>query len=313
MGDKMGNSKKIVSTNVNYSYNVMQRDILMLKKTYPFLEVSSMGKSVLENNLPIIRLGDGPNEVFYSASFHANEWITTPLLMKFIENFCMSYVTNSNIYGHSAKEIFNNTSIYLAPMVNPDGVNLLTDTYSHNSSPYMQAQQIASLYPDIPFPNGWKANIHGVDLNLQYPAGWEQAREIKFAQGFTQPSPRDYVGPTVLSEPESQSIYNFTLSKNFRLVLAYHTQGKVIFWQFQDYTPPEARLIGQKFSVSSGYPLEDTPYNSSFAGYKDWFIKEYRNPGYTIEAGIGENPLPISQFDEIYADNEGILVLGAIL
>lgn len=35
--------------------------------------------------------------------------------------------------------------------------------------------------------------------------------------------------------------------------------------------------------------------------------------GYTIEAGLGENPLPISQFDEIYRDNIGILVLGAVL
>lgn len=37
------------------------------------------------------------------------------------------------------------------------------------------------------------------------------------------------------------------------------------------------------------------------------------DPGYTIEAGIGVNPLPISQFDEIYRDNIGILILGAIL
>lgn len=35
--------------------------------------------------------------------------------------------------------------------------------------------------------------------------------------------------------------------------------------------------------------------------------------GYTIEAGFGENPLPISQFDEIYRDNLGILILGAVL
>ena len=35
--------------------------------------------------------------------------------------------------------------------------------------------------------------------------------------------------------------------------------------------------------------------------------------GYTIEAGIGENPLPISQFDEIYNDNIGILILSATL
>ena len=59
--------------------------------------------------------------------------------------------------------------------------------------------------------------------------------------------------------------------------------------------------------------MADTPFNSSFAGFKDWFIQEFNKPGYTIEAGIGVNPLPISQFNEIYNDNIGILILGAIL
>lgn len=153
----------------------------------------------------------------------------------------------------------------------------------------------------------------GVDLNLQFPAGWEQARQIKYSQGFTSPAPRDFVGYGPLTEPESLAIYNFTLEHNFRLVLTFHTQGEVIFWQFQNFTPPESLFIGQQFSNVSGYALEDTPFNSSFAGYKDWFIQDFRRPGYTIEAGFGENPLPISQFDEIYNDNIGIMVLGAIL
>ena len=96
-------------------------------------------------------------------------------------------------------------------------------------------------------------------------------------------------------------------------MLAYHTQGKEIYWKFQDYLPDGSYYIGERFSEVSGYVLSDTPYNSSFAGYKDWFIQNYNRPGYTIEAGIGENPLPISQFNEIYQDNLGILVLGAVL
>lgn len=127
------------------------------------------------------------------------------------------------------------------------------------------------------------------------------------------PAPRDYVGKGPLTEPESISIYNFTLTHNFRLVLAYHTQGKVIYWQFQDATPEESKNIVRAFSEVSGYSPEPTPYNSSFAGYKDWFIQNYLKPGFTIEAGLGENPLPISQFDEIYQDNVGILVLGMVL
>lgn len=127
------------------------------------------------------------------------------------------------------------------------------------------------------------------------------------------PSPRDFVGYGPLTEPESLAIYNFTLIHNFRLIIAYHTQGQEIYWNFQNINPPQGFEIGQKFANASGYLLTEVPYNSSFAGYKDWFIQEYNRPGYTIEAGIGENPLPISQFDEIYRNNLGILILGAVL
>lgn len=127
------------------------------------------------------------------------------------------------------------------------------------------------------------------------------------------PAPRDFVGYGPLTEPEALAIYNFTLAHDFRLILTYHTQGEVIFWQFQNYQPEESLSIGKQFSNASGYTLSETPLNSSFAGYKDWFILHYNRPGYTIEAGLGKNPLPISQFDKIYNDNLGILVLGMIL
>ena len=116
-----------------------------------------------------------------------------------------------------------------------------------------------------------------------------------------------------LTEPESLAIYRFTLSHNFRMVIAYHTQGEEIYWQFQNFNPPNSFYIGSKFAAASGYLLAKTPYNSSFAGFKDWFIQNYNRPGYTIEAGLGQSPLPISQFDQIYQDNIGILVLGAVL
>ena len=280
---------------------------------YPFLEVGEIGKSVLNKSLPYIKIGNGNKKVFYSAAFHANEWITSLVLMKFLEEYAKAFVENKNIFGHNAQALYYTTSLYIVPMVNPDGVDLINNNINLNSNAYRYAKYIANSCPNVAFSNGWKANVEGIDLNLQFPAKWEKAKQIKFSQGITSPAPRDFVGDFPLQAPEALAIYNFTNANNFDLVLAYHTQGKEIYWQFENYAPKGSFEIAKKFENVSGYSLADVPYASSFAGFKDFFIQKYQRPGFTIEAGLGENPLSLSQFNQIYKDNIGILVLGGAL
>lgn len=304
---------EIVKTNLTYNYYLMISNISLLKKKYQFLKVGTIGNSVLNRKIPYIKIGTGKKEILYQSSIHANEWITALLSMKFIENFAKSYISDEKIFGYRAKYLFENCSLYIIPMMNPDGVDLVTGYFRKNEKEYKNAKKVSENYSNILFPSGWKANINGVDLNLQFPAGWKKAKKIKYLQGFTNPAPRDFVGTLPIIEPEAVALYNFTIKNNFRLTISFHSQGKVIYWRYLNYFPKNSFEIANKFSKVSGYELEDTPTSASFAGYRDWFIEKFNRPAFTVEVGLGENPLPISQFNEIYRDVEGIFVLGMTL
>ncbi|MBR5280733.1 MAG: peptidoglycan-binding protein [Clostridia bacterium] len=284
-----------------------------LSKRYPFLRTSMIGQSVLGRPLWRLRLGQGPVKIAYNAAHHANEWITALVVLRYMENLAKSFAYGDLIAERSAQEILTRSTIDFIPLVNPDGVDLVTGLIAPGSKPYQTAQILANNYPAIPFPAGWKANIAGTDLNLNYPASWELARDIKYAQGFTQPGPRDFVGPYPLSEPESRAMVNITNQNGYQLTLSYHTQGEVIFWKYDDLNPPRSLEIGKRLAAVSGYALEETPPESANAGYKDWFILNFNKPGYTVEAGLGVNPLPLSQFERIYRANEPLMTEAAWL
>ena len=303
----------MVPTDLPFTSELLELCIRGLIARYPFISRRTLTLTAYGRPVILLKLGCGRRSLLYNASHHANEWITTPVLMKFLEEYAKAVSEGGTIYDLDAGEVFRDTQLYLVPMVNPDGVDLVTGAIVPDSAQYAVAENIAAYFPSIPFPDGWKANLRGVDLNLNYPAGWEQAREIKFALGFTQPAPRDFVGDAPLDQPESAAMVTLTRQVNPRLTLSYHTQGEVIYWKFLDFNPPDAQTIGEEFARVSGYLLEDTPYASGFAGYKDWFIQDYNRPGYTIEAGLGDNPLPIEQFDRIYRKNLGILARGLVL
>ena len=302
----------IVRTDVPITSESCEQMILSLVEKYPFCRTEVIATTAFGRPLRTLVIGKGSRKVIYSAAYHANEWITSLVLLKFAEELAQAIAEGGRIFGVEATALAETATIYMVPLVNPDGVDLVTGAIPPGTIPYESARAMAEFYPDIPFPDGWKANLLGVDLNLQYPAGWLEAREIKFSHGFTKPGPRDYVGRAPLDQKESRAMAGYTEYIDPALVLAYHTQGEVIYWQFRDYRVPVAKDLAERFAKISGYALEDTPYESSFAGYKDWFIQYFRKPGFTIEAGLGENPLPLEQFPRIYQENLGILVTAAL-
>lgn len=301
----------VVDTNIDYTYDIMERDIAALKARYPFLQIGIAGQSVLGRNLYYIRMGMGPNRVFYNGSHHSLEWPTTPLLMKFIENFSKAYVEGVNISGYSPRDIWTQSTIDIMPMVNPDGVDLVLNGLTPDNPFYDQLLMWNG--GRMNFGEVWQANVRGVDLNHNYNAKWEESVASSRRMGIVGPGPTRFPGTAPESEPESRAVANLTRANNYRLVLAYHTQGQVIFWNFDDLATEEARRIGELFAQVSGYQLAKAYGIASTGGYKDWFIKEYGRPGYTIEVGRGVNPISITQFNMIYNNNIELLLLAAVV
>ncbi|OZU90171.1 peptidase M14 [Virgibacillus indicus] len=294
----------IVSDVNNYTYEKMLQDIQQLHTVYPFIFSQTIGNSVMGKEIIELQIGSGERQVHLNGSFHANEWITTPVIMKFVNEYALSLTNNLPIRGIFMLPMFLDTLLSIVPMVNPDGVNLVLNGSAAAGEFQNEVLTINNQNEDF---SNWKANIRGVDLNNQFPALWEVEAERK----PTDPQPRDYPGPEPLSEPEAIVMAALARSRNFLRINAFHTQGEEIYWGFEGLEPPVSEVIVNEYARVSGYRA--VQYVDSFAGYKDWFIQEFRRPGFTVELGRGVNPLPIEQFDEIYQESLGIMLANLYL
>ena len=145
----------VVQTDISYTSDILKLNLNSFQKIYPFLEFTIIGRTVLGSPITSIKFGNGPKEIFYNVAIHANEWITAPLLMKFLENLCKSYVNNTPIFGINPNDLYSNTSLYIVPMINLDGVDLVTGKLIPGNFGYEKAKQISFNFPDIPFPSGY--------------------------------------------------------------------------------------------------------------------------------------------------------------
>ncbi len=302
-----------------YGSQRLKEDLFRLVGRYPSLKLCSIGQSVMGKNIYAVRISDPALHHPYQAvhvqlrkhqwngSFHANEWITTPLLMKLIEELADAWHLSRALRDRDIRTLLTDQIIWIVPMVNPDGVDLVLDGFehwidvTHDSS--IRKQQLVSWNDGSHDFTNWKANIRGVDLNDQFPAHWIE--EVARRQ-ITSPSMRDYAGPRPLTEPEAQAMATFTLYHEFDQLICLHTQGQEIYWNYREMEPTTSLQIAERLAKSCGYKA--LAITDSDAGFKDWFIQEFGKPGFTVEVGRGVNPLPIEQFAKCYDEVSELLL-----
>lgn len=250
-----------------YTYDMLLKDISEFKARHAELPVFSIGKSREGRELFAVKFGKGSRRIFICGAHHGMEWLTAKICIQF------AFDLADGKYDVSSEAI----SLYLVPMVNPDGVQLASNGIK------------------------WQANAIGTDLNHNYDALWELSKQAEKNHGILSPCSSKYGGPFPESEPESQAIANFTRQNKFDMAVALHSQGEVIYYDFCGIVPRGSEEYLRKFESVSRYKRELPQGTALYGGYKDWFIKKFRKPAFTIEVGLGENPLPLSQFNDVYS------------
>ena len=111
----------IVDTTVPITSVRCDEAIRALTERYPFLRSEELTTTVFQRPVRTLVAGNGNRKVLYTAAHHANEWITAYVLLRFAEDLAEAVEENGEIFGLPARELLEAATIYMVPLVNPDG------------------------------------------------------------------------------------------------------------------------------------------------------------------------------------------------
>lgn len=293
---------------VIYDYNTNKKIIEDLCKEYPFLSAKIIGKTCLGSSIYALELGNQKNSVLYVGGTHGSEWLTSLVLLKFVESLCLSIKQSQELSGVNIQKAFTQLGVTIVPCLNPDGVQIAT----HGEIGVVGVRKFLRSLDCDDFSK-YNANAMGVDINHNFNAGWQELRKIERENKITKPAPRQFGGQYAESELETRTITKLCRLNNYRQCLSLHSQGEEIFWQYGENAPPQAQMMAKILAESCGYTLVANEGLASHGGLKDWFIKEFNRPAFTMEIGKGENPLPVNELNKIYNSIQEALTIFALM
>lgn len=286
----------VVPTNV-YSYEQMMEDMDALRNQYPDeVTVSSIGTTELGRDIPVIRLGDlnARYHVLLQGAIHGREHLTAWLLMATAD-----YWLDHGILGYS------DVCYHMIPMTNPDGV-IISQTGLLNDAQYeiylSDKENGYTTRSESSYAERWKANGEGIDINRNFPAGWELIHDRPG------PSSQKYQGTKPFSAAEAVALRDYTLKFAFDATVSYHATGSLIYYSYGDQEPvnTKSKSLAKAVREISGYDLASSN-GIDGAGYKDWVMEQLGIPSLTIEIGCEEAALAQREIYSIFARNYRVL------
>ncbi|MBQ6387057.1 MAG: gamma-D-glutamyl-meso-diaminopimelate peptidase [Ruminococcus sp.] len=233
------------------------------------LKLYCIGRSVCRRKIRAMDIGQSAQRCLLVGGVHGTEYLTVSAALQFAEDYAK----------HPC-----GMQLTVIPCLNPDG----TETALKKG-----------IY--------WQANARGVDLNHNFDAGWQKVKQREISLGITSPAPTRYGGTYPESEPETRAVVRLCEAVRYERVLALHSQGREIYWDFGAHTPPCCLPLAEKMARAGGYRVASPEAIATGGGFKDWFIERFHRCGFTVEIGQGKNPLPLRALEKEYPHISQIL------
>ena len=286
----------VLSPTAQYTYDQMVTDMAALQATYPdSVKLDTIGKSEMNRDIPVMIVGNpqAPNHVLMQGAMHAREHFTAWLLMAIMDSSLKTKLLSENVCYH------------VIPMSNPDGVTLSqTQTLNENQA-QIYLRDLAYGYVNLgqnEYARQWKANALGVDLNRNFPAGWENKAE------HPEPSISRYRGESPLCAAESKALADYTQSRQFDSTFSFHSHGSVLYYAYGSKQPVNDLSYSLALAVQKQTGYTPIGYDGTTgAGYKDWAMDALGIPSLTVEIGSTQTPLETRDIFNTFARFEGLL------
>lgn len=264
-------------------------------------EKFSIGETVMGRDIPCIKIGRGKKHMVINGAHHGLEYITSAFLVSFIKKYCDCLMTGEKMSGFDVVPFFNEITVYIVPMLNPDGVDIAVNGLDITNPWHRRLISLVGIHS---FQKVWQANANGVDLNHNYNADWKMTVDF--------PSPTKYGGEYAFDQPETCHMAKLIRDVDCKVLLCFHSQGKEIYYDFNGRQEEGARELAEKMAAISGYEVKHPEGSAAYGGCKDWFLEEFGRSGFTVEIGAGKNPLPISQVEKIFEENAKIILCAML-
>ncbi len=287
----------IVPVTNKYSYEQMIADMNTLLQQYPQLvALDSIGASEEGRNIPVMRIGspDAQYHILLQGAIHGREHMTAWLLMAMAD-----YWLDHDLLS------YGDVCYHIIPMSNPDGV-MISQTSTLNSFQQdiynRDKRKGYTTHGYSHYARLWKANAMGVDINRNFPSGWDNLH------GYYYPSAMLFRGKEPFSSAEAAALRDYTLSYPFDLTISYHAAGSVIYYRYgkNEEINAQSKALAYTIAAFSGYTPK-TGAELDGGGYKDWAIDQLSIPSLTIEIGCGEAPLLLRETHGTFVRNLRVL------